>query len=366
MIAVRVIVALAGLLVVQLTVGSAVRSVVLPRAVPVRLTRAVFGITRQGFRIRTGRAPTYERSDRIMALFGPTSMLVLLMTWLLLSWAGFAGAYWGLSPDLGVEHALRLSGSALFTLGFEQPGTILPTLLNFTEAAAGLVLLALLITYLPSMYNAFSKREAMVSKLEVRAGSPPSALTMIERFHGIGWLDQIHEQWSEWETWFIDVEESHTSFPALAFFRSPVPERSWVTAAGAVLDACAITISSFRMTAPPDASLCLRAGFLTLRRIADSFRLPYDPNPGALASISVAKEEFYEVYERLAALGIPLKPDREECWRDFKGWRVNYDECLLRLAMLTLAPVAPWSSDRSLLPTGRDHGPFRQWKRVKG
>jgi hypothetical protein len=46
---------------------------------------------------------------------------------------------------------------------------------------------------------------------------------------------------------------------------------------------------------------------------------------------------------------VPLKADLEQAWRDFAGWRVNYDRVLLSLASLTMAPYAPWSSDRSML-----------------
>jgi hypothetical protein len=49
----------------------------------------------------------------------------------------------------------------------------------------------------------------------------------------------------------------------------------------------------------------------------------------------------------LEEAGVPLKADREQAWRDFAGWRINYDAVLLALANLTSAPPAPWSSDRS-------------------
>jgi hypothetical protein len=45
--------------------------------------------------------------------------------------------------------------------------------------------------------------------------------------------------------------------------------------------------------------------------------------------------------------------DRDQAWRDFAGWRVNYDTVLLALAALTLAPPAMWSSDRSRMPPAR-------------
>ena len=97
----------------------------------------------------------------------------------------------------------------------------------------GLGLVALLISYLPSIYGAFARRERMVGLLEGRAGSPPTAVAMLTRYAQIGALGMVDDElFQRWEEWFIDVEESHTSFAALVFFRSPQPERSWITAAG--------------------------------------------------------------------------------------------------------------------------------------
>ncbi len=92
----------------------------------------------------------------------------------------------------------------------------------------------------------------------------------------------------------------------------------------------------------------IRAGYLALRRIAESFRVDFDPDPQPDDLISISQQEFDSLYDQLAANGIPLKPDREQAWRDFRGWRVNYDRVLLALAALTMAPYAPWVSDRSL------------------
>src|SRR5207253_636272 len=114
------------------------------------------------------------------------------------------------------------------------PNDFPATFLVFTEAALGLVLLAMLITYLPSIYNAFSRREAAVASLEVRAGSPPSGVEMLERFFILGRMEALADEvWTRWESWFVELEETHTSFPALVFFRSPQPDHSWITAAGA-------------------------------------------------------------------------------------------------------------------------------------
>jgi hypothetical protein len=154
--------------------------------------------------------------------------------------------------------------------------------------------------------------------------------------------------WVRWEDWFGDVEESHTSFPALVFFRSPQPDHSWITAAGAVLDAASMTASVVATERDVQAELTVRAGYIALRRICDVFRIPYDPEPLPGDPIGVDRGEFDEACARLAAGGVPLRPDLDRAWKDFRGWRVNYDQVLIALAGLTMAPYAPWSSDRSL------------------
>jgi hypothetical protein len=179
---------------------------------------------------------------------------------------------------------------------------------------------------------------------------------MLERVHRLRGLDSLSEEvWQQWEDWFVDVGESHTSLPALSFFRSPEPQRSWVTAAGAVLDAASLYASTldvdFRERGHHDthADLCIRAGYITLRQVCKFFRLPYNPHPERGDPISIAREEFVAAYDRLRDAGLPLKPDRDQAWHDFAGWRVNYDDALLALAQLVSAPYAPWSSDRGAL-----------------
>ena len=172
---------------------------------------------------------------------------------------------------------------------------------------------------------------------------------MIERYSILGRLDRLNEVWVAWETWFVELEETHTSFPALAFFRSPQPDHSWITAAGAVLDSASLVNAVVDIPHDVQADLCIRAGYLALRRIAEFFRIEYNPSPQRGDTISVTRGEFDAAYDRMASNGVPLKPDREQAWNDFVGWRVNYDTVLLALTVLTMAPYAPWSSDRGLL-----------------
>jgi len=182
----------------------------------------------------------------------------------------------------------------------------------------------------------------------VRAGTPPSAIQLFKRYHRIHGLEKLDSLWITWEAWFADLEESHTSLGVLAFFRSPQPHRSWITAAGAILDAASLATSTIDIPRDPQTDVCIRAGFLALRHIADFFRIPYDPNPSPTDPISISREEFEAACDELANAGVPLKLDRDQAWRDFAGWRVNYDIVLLALATLTMAPEAPWSSDRAM------------------
>lgn len=338
----------AGAGMVLATVGSAIRTVVLPRGIPVRLGSAVFVAVGRLFRLRLGRSPTYERRDAVMAGLAPTALFALVVVWLAITLTGYTAMFWALGAR-PLSEAFTDSGSSLTTLGFSQPRDLPSVGLALTEAGIGLTLLALLITYLPSLYQAFSRRESAVALLEVRAGTPPFGVAMLERYARIEWMGGLPAVWEQWETWFVEVEESHTSFASLVWFRSPQPDHSWITAAGAVLDAASLA-SSTVAGGDPDAGLCIRAGYVALRRIADYFEIPYDPDPAPDDPISVAREEYDEAYDRLAAAGLELNPDRDQAWRDFAGWRVNYDVVLITLCALVMAPYAPWSSDRSVAP----------------
>src|SRR5262249_42960322 len=152
--------------------------------------------------------------------------------------------------------------------------------------------------------------------------------------------------WDDWETWFADLEETHTSQPSLVFFRSISHDRSWITSAGVVLDAAALRTAALDVPPNPRAQLCIRAGYLALRRIASYFAIPFDDDPAPDDAISIDRSEFDAALDDLARADVPLRADRDAAWRDFKGWRVNYDAPLIGLAGLAQAPYAPWSSDR--------------------
>jgi hypothetical protein len=283
----------------------------------------------------------------VLAYYAPLSLVMLPMVWLATVVLGYTAMYWALGVR-PLRDAFTVSGSSGLTLGFASAPDLPTTTLAFTEAAVGLALLALLITYLPTIYTAFSRREALVTVTSTFAGTPPSGTTLLERFALIRGLDELEDRvWEPWLLGFIDIEETHTSLGALALFRSPSPARSWVTAAGSVLDGASLFSSSVEVDDTAPAQLCIRAGTLSLRAVATFFGIDFDPDPTPDDAISITRDEYDHAMAQLERAGVPLKEDREAAWRSFAGWRVNYDTVLLDLAGFTQAPYAPWSSDRS-------------------
>ena len=204
-------------------------------------------------------------------------------------------------------------------------------LLGFLEAAIGLGLLALAHLVPPTIYGAFSRREVAVTDLAVRAGTPAEAVGDARaRAPTPGYLNELDEVWQSWMAWFTEL----CGDPHVARRRS----RSSVRRTRPLVDhrlrrgarrrvRCGCRCSNIEFT--PQAGLCIRSGYLALREIADFFGFEYDHDPAPDDPITITREEFDEVYERLGAAGLPVRPDRDQAWRDFRGWRVNYDAVLI-------------------------------------
>lgn len=275
-------------------------------------------------------------------------LLTLPGVWLTFIIPGFTAIFWGCGVR-PLSDALVLSGSSVTTLGFARPDNNWLTSIAVLEAGIGLGIVGLMISYLPSIYGAFSRREALVGMLEVRAGLPPSPAELFTRYTRIGRLEHLTDDvFERWEAWFIDIEESHSTQPALVFFRSPHPERSWITAAGVVLDSAALQAALIDTPHDARVDVMLRSGFMTLRRIADYFGIVYNASPAPGDPISISRQEFDLMVQELRTSGVPLKADTEQAWIAFSGWRVNYDTVLVQLAHLVMAPPARWTSDRTL------------------
>ena len=344
MIVAEVLAVLLGAWVVVSVLLSAIRTVVVPRGESLALTAFVFiGLRKLLHPVVDRMGPV--RRERVLARYAPLSLMFLAASWSVLVIFGYTLIFWGISGRTWAE-ALEVSGSSLTTLGFLKVSGTPTVMLSVSEALIGLGLVGLLISFLPTMYSIYNRRELAVAQLATRAGTPPSVAVLVTRLHRIHGLDELDDMWSDWEEWFADLEETHTSYPALVYFRSG-HGRSWLTSAGAVLDTAAVVTAAVDVPSRPQANLCLRAGFLALREVADHFGQTYDPEPSPDDPISVTRAEFEVCLDELAATGVPLRADRDQAWRDFAGWRVNYDAALIGMCAVTEPPVAPWSSDRA-------------------
>ena len=271
-----VLATVAGIAIVSAVLLSAVKTVILPRNAQTLITRGLF---RTVFIVlkRVAHLSPSAYQESVLALIAPIALVTLPVVWVFFILNGFALIYWG-TGDMVFTEAIAISGSSITTLGFVPASGQLHLALAFSEAIIGLIIIALLITFLPSLYTAFVKREIRVAKLEVRAGDPPTALVFLLRQNAIGWLDDLDPYWLAWEQWFAEIEESHTTFPMLTLFRSPDPNRSWITAAGTVLDAAAITQAALPDHRSGAGAVTIRAGFTALRNIADIYHVDYDPD----------------------------------------------------------------------------------------
>jgi hypothetical protein len=340
----RIVVALAATALAVAAVRSALRSIVVPRGVPDRVTRVVFLILDVPTAWRARRALSARQLDRRTAGLAIRLLLALLVTWLAAIWLAGAGVQWALAEG-PAGRAFSASASALTTLGVVSgPGGA--SAAAYVEAVLGVGLLALIIAYLPSLYAAFSRREALVSKLAMRTGLPPAGAAVLSRlWRPAGPQTVLSETWQAWEDWFVDVSESHTSLPVLAFFRSPQTDKSWITAAGAVLDAAALALAAVDGDWGPEAGMCLHAGIDSLRHIADFHGIPYRRDASD-ATIAVTKDEVIAACQELEGAGLPVVGDISAAYDRFRASRADYEEVLLPLCAYLYAPPAPWSSDK--------------------
>lgn len=232
---------LAGVVGIIWILSSVVRTVVLPRPERVWLTAAAFEGARrvtQAVATRLGR----DQRHRLLSAFAPSVLISLPLVWsggLVMS---FGMIFWGLDID-SFGDALELSFSSLTTLGFIGAPSRTSRLIAASEALVGLSMLAVMIGFLPTLYGAFSRREVAVGRLTTRAGAPPHPVEFIVRLNTIGQLEHVDDRWGEWEDWFAELGETHTTFPALIYFRSAHVDRSWLTAAEVALDTAALTMA---------------------------------------------------------------------------------------------------------------------------
>lgn len=376
----RVVVAvlegLAGAMVVVVAAWSVLGTVVVPRGIRSHVTRVVFYVNRFVFRLVADRLRSYEGRDRLLAFQAPVQLLAQIIAWLALYELGFGLLMWSFDRGAGFGGSLEQAGSSLCTLGFVAPHGSGVAALDALAALTGLGTVAVQIGYLPTLYGAFNRRESLITTLDSRAGVPSWGPELLARTHfglgtGVSAIDELPELFEAWEQWSADVSESHTTYLPLAWFRSPRPLSSWVTAQLAVLDAAALYLAL--LSNPPGfmrARLCLRGGFTCLGNVARAIRVPIPENADPDQGISLTYDDFLTAVEGLRALGFPIERSPEDAWTDFVGWRVNYESAAYALAWAVEAPPALWSGPRrrtisalspnrplALRATGGAHGP---------
>ncbi|MCU1429412.1 MAG: two pore domain potassium channel family protein [Actinomycetia bacterium] len=242
----------AGLLLVAAVLFEAFETIVLPQRVARRwrITQAVYALTWPPYRAAAAAVHNGQRRERILSYYGPGSLLFTIISWFGAFVFGYTLALWAFAHDLGGHvhsfgDAAYVASSMLFTLGLTDlvPHGSAARALAIAAGGTGFASLALLVAYLPTLYQAFSRRETYIAQLDARAGSPPTAGELLARNTGEG-NDDLGPFLLAWESWGSDLLESLLSFPTLGFYRSHHENQSWLAALTAVLDTCSLVLVS--------------------------------------------------------------------------------------------------------------------------
>src|SRR5438105_7023514 len=239
-----------GLSLVGAGLWDAFETIVLPRRVSrrVRIASLFYELTWRPYAAVASRVHDEVRRETFLSFYGPLSLIILVGVWAVVLVVGFAVLQWAAGSGLSVADGqadfvidLYYSGTTFFTLGLGDvvPTTTFARVLTVVEGGTGFGFLALVIGYLPIVYQMFARRETNVSLLDQRARSPPTVGELLRRNVGDGDLTVVDQLMREWESWVADLLESHLSYPTLAYFRSQHENQSWLAALAVILDLCA-------------------------------------------------------------------------------------------------------------------------------
>jgi hypothetical protein len=338
--------------------GSALQTVVLPQEGFPRLSQFVFALV---YRILVHGREDDPRGRSLRRLYAPIALVSLPLAWMILVMLSFTCIYWG-TRDLNWSQAFEVSVSSLTTMGFAEPNGTGRIWIAFVEATIGLGLVALLISYLPTIYAAYNGREKGANRLRPVAGSPPSATEYIQSLQRLGSLESP-DMWQSAADWMLDLEQTHTAFPILTYFPESDPEQSWVATMGSVLDASALVFAVTDVGAG-DVFADAQKGPLTVLiyglplivRIARAVNIPLPPPTrlpdlmqqvgGPTPATSISRDDYDAAMTALSGILVVQPGSEEEAWRRFAWIRSAYDPALRALAGLTLAAPAPWTTDR--------------------
>jgi hypothetical protein len=348
-----------GIFLLALTFWDLFETIVVPRPTPgwFRIGRYLVRGSWRGLRaIRDGRPG--RSYDRILGLFAPAAAMGLLVAWLFTLVVGYGLILFALRdelrpvpPDLGT--ALYFAASSVLTLGYGDIVAVgAPARINvITAAITGLGSVALVVTFLFSLYGSYQRREIEVVALQAVAGAPPSAVALLETY---AWLDlgnRLPDLFAEWERWAAEVLDSHVAYPLLGFFRSSHDNLSWISALGTVLDAASLVLTTITGVRRGEAKLFKRVG---THLVEDIYNLGFR----AGHPTSVDRSAFDAVCDRLEASGYVLEP-RDYAWAAFEAARATYADRLEAMATYWATPATSWLGDpvELRLPLHRPYDP---------
>ncbi len=323
---------------------------VLPRRVtrPYRWTRLFYRVTWTAWRAAGLRFPPGRRRETFLSVYGPLSLLVLFASWFCGLIVGLGLLHWSLGTALQNTNGpadlltyLYLSGTTFFTLGY---GDVTPAgtggrVLAVVEAGLGFGFLAVVIGYLPALYQAFSRRESTISLLDARAGSPPSAGQFLLRLGTSGNLAAAGAILAEWERWAAELLESHLSFPVLTFYRSQHDNQSWLAALTTILDTCALLLAQV-----PSADLYqAQLTFAMARHVAVDLSLVFQTAPVAPDPDRLGAGQCARLRQALEASGLPLRAAAcgDPRLAELRGLYEPFVNALAGRFLLTLPPFLP-------------------------
>jgi len=341
--------AVVGVVLIGVVLLDAFETIVLPRRATRRLRLARL-VLRSLWRLWSGpaRGPwrSGEHRETYLSFYGPSALFLLIGVWITGLIGGFALLLWGLGTplvatggDAGFGTAMYGSGTTFFTLGLGDvlPHTALGRLLVVLEAGMGFAFLALIISYMPVLSQAFSQREVNVSLLDARAGSPPSAAELLRRHAGEDFTRALTQVLLEWERWSAELLESHLSYPLLAYYRSQHTEQSWLAGLTTILDVAALLLVGIDGAPTRPA----RLAFAMARHAAADLSHILGARPQSAASGRLSAADLTHLRAALAQAGVPLR-EGPEADTMLTHLRQMYEPFVTALADRLLMPLPPW------------------------
>jgi hypothetical protein len=343
----RILAAIFGIVLILVVAQDAFETIILPRRVTrrLRLARLFYRTIQMGWKSLGHMVRAGARRDAFLGYMGPLSLLALLVFWAVLFVCGFGLLLWGLAlplnaPDKTISFStyLYLSGTTFFTLGL---GDVTPLpgaarVLVVSEVALGFIFLALVISYVPIIYQAFSRRELRISLLDARAGSPPTAAELLRRNHAGRSVEELRLLLHDWEVWCADILESHLSYPILAFYRSQHEQQSWVEALTVILDTCALILVGIEGTPVEPA----RFAFAMARHAVVDLAQVLGTTPTAGVN-RLSSSDFAHLQDVLAASGIHVK-EGTATEQKLADLRKTYEPFVSALAARIQVSLPPW------------------------